>query len=110
MVTNGSKKLEHNEEISELNNIFEDLLGDAQKLAKDLISGINLTFVVGALGIVFGLQTIWSNRVFIFQGDLIPVLLTGVIITASTIVILRGFILRNKYSRLIETYKKIRKY
>lgn len=47
----------HGEKISEFNNIFEDIISDSRELSKDLISGINLTFVVGAISIIFGIQT-----------------------------------------------------
>lgn len=96
--------------INEFNKIFEDMINDAKELTKDLISGINLTFIVGAISIVFGIQTAWTNRVYISQGDIIPLILALAIMISGTIIIIRGLILRNKYARLINSYKELGKY
>lgn len=109
MENNKNDKEKQGEKISELNNIFEDLISDARGLAEDLIGGIKLTFIVGILSIVFGIQTSWANKNYILQGDLIPLLLAAAIVISGTIIIFRGFVLRKKYARLIQTHKKIGK-
>lgn len=53
------KQGKHIERISELNNIFEELLGDGRDFAKDLVSSIGQYFLAGILSILFGLQTRW---------------------------------------------------
>ena len=103
-----NKKGKHSEKISELNNIFEELLIDGKELAKDLVSGITQTFVAGAITVIFGVQTAYYSGRYIMQGDLIPLLLAAATIFVGLIIIIRGFILRKKYARLSETYRKLR--
>jgi hypothetical protein len=109
-MSNEPNKGIHSNKLNEFNKIFEDMISDAKELTKDLIGGINLTFIVGAISIVFGIQTSWANRTYISQGDIIPIILASAIIIAGTIIILRGIVLRKKYARLINSYKKLGKY
>lgn len=90
------------DEIGELNKIFEELLFDARELVSDMLSGIHLTFVMGAVSIVLGIQTTWYNRHYIAAGDWVPLVLAGVIVASGALIILRGLALRSKYSRLYE--------
>ena len=103
------KQGEHLERISELNNIFEELLGDARDFAKDLTSSISLYFLAGILSILFGLQTGWYNRVYIASGDYIPLLLAVAQTFAGVLLIVRGFGLRSKYERVFEIVKGLKR-
>ena len=100
-------KTSGNEKVSELNKIFEELLSDARDLARDLMSGITQTLVAGALSIVFGVQTVYYNRSFILQGDVVPLLLAGATIVAGGVVVLRGVLLRKKYARVSRVYREL---
>ena len=93
--------------VGELNNIFEELLVDAKDLVGDLLSGISLTFVMGAVSVILGIQTTWYNRHYIMGGDYIPLFLAGVIVVSGTLIILRGLNLRRKYSKLYEFQRKM---
>ncbi|MFB0558269.1 MAG: hypothetical protein ACETVY_04045 [Candidatus Bathyarchaeia archaeon] len=106
MVSNREEGEGHEARIIELNKIFEELLVDARELVGDLLSGISLTFVMGAVSIILGIQTTWYNRHYIMGGDYIPLFLAGVIVVSGTLIILRGLILRRKYSKLYEFKRK----
>lgn len=97
----------HEARVSELNNIFEELLVDARELVSDLLSGISLTFVMGAVSVILGIQTTWYNRHYIMGGDYIPLFLAGVIVVSGTLIILRGLNLRRKYTKLYEFQRKM---
>lgn len=93
--------------IDELNRIFGELLADAKDFAGDMISGINRTFVAGALAVLFGVQTSYYNRQYILRGDIIPLLIAGAQIVSGLIIVLQGFTLRKKYARLFELKKRL---
>ncbi len=97
----------HETRVSELNNIFEELLVDAKDLVGDLLSGIFLTFIMGAVSVILGIQTTWYNRHYIMRGDYIPLFLASVIVVSGTLIILRGLNLRRKYSKLYEFQRKM---
>lgn len=105
-----NEKGEHGEKISELNNIFEELLSDGRELARDLMAGITTTFVAGVLSIIFGIQTAYYNRNYILQGDFVPLLIAAAIIVVGIIIILQGLILKKKYSRISKAYKELDKH
>ncbi len=98
-----------NEKMDELNRIFLDLIKDANDLTQDLISGIHLNFVMGAISIVFAFQSLWYNRVYIVNGDYVPLILSSIMILSGLIIINRGFILRTKYTRLYQARDRLKK-
>jgi hypothetical protein len=104
------KQNKRDEKISELDNIFEELLGDAREFAKDLTAGIYLYFITGLLSVFFGLQTGWYNRYYIMRGDIIPLLLAGAIILSGIFIVLRGFGLKKKYARIFELQKELKNF
>jgi len=95
------------EKMGEMNKIFEELILDARGFAEDFIAGIYLNFVMGAVSIIMGVQTIWYNRFFIMDGDYIPLILAVIVIVSGILIILRGFTLRLKYSRFFEARKRL---
>ena len=105
MDTGKNKKEDHRDEIIELNQILEDLLVDARELVGDLLSGISMTFVMGVVGVVLGVQTLWYNRHYIISGDYIPLFLAIFIMASGALIIVRGLTLRSKYSKLYK-FKK----
>lgn len=107
MASNRKERDGHEARVGELNDIFEELLVDARELVGDLLSGISLTFVMGAVSVILGIQTTWYNRHYIMGGDYIPLFLAGVIVVSGTLIILRGLNLRRKYSRLYEFQRKM---
>ena len=107
MASNRKERDGHEARVGELNDIFEELLVDARELVGDLLSGISLTFVMGAVSVILGIQTTWYNRHYIMAGDYIPLFLAGVIVVSGTLIILRGLNLRRKYSRLYEFQRKM---
>ncbi len=100
MDTGENKKENHRDQIIELNQILEELLVDARELVGDLLSGISMTFVMGVVGVILGVQTLWYNRHYITSGDYIPLLLAIAIMASGALIILRGLTLRSKYSKL----------
>ncbi len=104
------KQETYDEKISELNNIFEELLGDAREFAKDLTAGIYLYFIVGLLSIFFSLQTAWYNRYYIMSGDVVPPLLAGAILFSGVVIILKGFQVKKKYARIFELQKELKNF
>ncbi len=107
MVLESNRGEGHETRVSELNNIFEELLVDAKDLVGDLLSGIFLTFIMGAVSVILGIQTTWYNRHYIMRGDYIPLFLASVIVVSGTLIILRGLNLRRKYSKLYEFQRKM---
>ncbi len=99
---------EPEEKIVELNNILEELMDDATEFAKDLTASIYLYFVAGLLSILFGLQTGWYNRYYIEHGDIVPLLLSGAQMFVGILIVLRGFQLKNKYSRIFELKRELK--
>jgi hypothetical protein len=95
------------EKIEDINEIFEDLISDAQEFSEDLVSGIHSTIIMGLISFVAGVQTLWYNRYYISGGDYIPLLLAGITCFSGLFIILRGYILRKKYSILIEARKNL---
>lgn len=95
--------------ISELNIIFEELILDAKGFSEDFVSGIYVYFILAAMSILSGIQTIWSNRFFIIKGDYLPLALATIVIFSGFIILFRGFILKQKYTRFFEARKKLEK-
>lgn len=107
MERNSGNKSEHEEKITKLNSIFQEILVDAKELVGDLLSGIYMTFIMGAFCILVGILNIWSNRHYILGGDYLYLLLAIGTAASGVIIILRGFTLRRKYSRLYMLWKKL---
>jgi len=110
MEKNENKQETYDEKISELNNIFEELLGDAREFAKDLTAGIYLYFIGGLMSIFFGLQTTWYNRYYIMSGDIVPLLLAGAVLFSGAVIILKGFQVKKKYARIFELQKELKNF
>jgi len=100
MVNNMSN--DNKQKISELSNIFSELITDAKDFAKDMISGIYFHYFAGVLSVLFGFQTGWYNRNYITNGDLIPLILMVAQILVGIIIVGRGISLRKKYSRIFD--------
>lgn len=96
------------EKMDEMNRIFLDLIKDAGDLTQDLINGIHMNFVMGAVSIVFAIQSLWYNRVYIISRDYVPLILASIMIVSGLIIIGRGFILRSKYARLYQARNRLR--
>jgi hypothetical protein len=96
------------EKIDYLNQIFIDLINDATDLSEDLINGIRLNFVLGVISIVFAVQSLWYNRGYISEGDWVPIILASIMIISGLIIIYRGFILQNKYSRVFRARRELK--
>ena len=108
----GDEKAENrilDEKMDELNRIFIDLIKDANDLTQDLINGIHLNFVMGAISIVFAVQSLWYNRGYIINRDYVPLVLSLIMIVSGLMIISRGFILRNKYARLYQARDRLGK-
>ena len=105
------KKKQGNESLDEkidvMNEVFDDLILDAKAFSQDIVSGISLNFFMAAVSILFGIQTAWYNRLYIMEGDYIPLLLAAIIILSGVITIIRGLSLRAKYSRLYNIEKEL---
>jgi hypothetical protein len=97
------------EKMGQLNNILLDLIQDAFDLTEDLIGGIHLNFTMGAISIVFAIQTLWYNRAYISRGDPVPLILALIMIISGLLIINRGLILRSKYSRLYQARNRLKK-
>ncbi|MFC1487450.1 hypothetical protein ACFLRN_07190 [Thermoproteota archaeon] len=93
--------------ITELNIILEELKKDAKDFSGDMIASVYLYFVAGAMSVLFGLQTGWYNRVDMLSGDIIPLSLMIIQIIAGTALVIRGVLLRKKYSRIFRLRKKL---
>ena len=93
--------------VNELTQIFDDLINDAKDFAKDMTSSVYLYFFAGILTILFGVQTGWYNRNYIIAWDLIPLVLMASQIVIGFILIIRGFSLKNKYSRIFALKKRL---
>jgi hypothetical protein len=96
------------EKMDQLNRILLDLIQDANDLTEDLINGIHLNFIMGTVSIVFAIQLLWYNRVYISNGDIVPLILSLIMIASGLLIINRGFQLRGKYSRLYQARKQLR--
>jgi hypothetical protein len=94
------------QKVSELNNIFKELIGDAKSFAKDMVESFRLYFLYGVLLILFGIQTGWYNKANIII-DPVPLILMIVQIVAGIGIILRGLSLKKKYKRIFELNKKL---
>jgi len=93
--------------VSELNSIFKELIDNAKSFASDIISSIYLYYFAGVLSILFGLQTGWYNRNYILGCDFIPMFLVIAQILLGGVIVLRGYNLKKKYSRIFELKKKL---
>ncbi|MCW4031661.1 MAG: hypothetical protein NWE80_04780 [Candidatus Bathyarchaeota archaeon] len=93
--------------VSELNSIFKELIDNAKSFANDIVSSIYLYYFAGILSILFGLQTGWYNRSYVLGGDLIPMFLVIAQILLGAVIVLRGYGLKKKYSRIFELKKKL---
>ena len=99
---------ELDEEIDYLNRIFNDLIIDATELSQDLINGIHLNFVIGAISIIFAAQSLWYNQDYISNGDFIPLLLAIIMILFGILIIKRGFTLQSKYSSIFRAREELK--
>jgi hypothetical protein len=107
MVVDDSDKIGLDEKIDEMNQIFEELISDARGFAEDFISGIYMYFIMGIMCVISGIQTIWSNRFFIIEGDYVPLILAVLVMVSGTIIIFRGYLLRVKYSSFFDNRKRL---
>ena len=96
------------EKMDQLNKILLDLIQDASDLTEDLINGIHLNFIMGTVSIIFAIQSLWYNRVYISNGDLVPLVLSLIMIASGLLIINRGFMLRGKYSRLYQAKNRLK--
>jgi hypothetical protein len=94
--------------MDQLNRILLDLIQDANTLTEDLINGIHLNFVMGAVSIIFAIQSLWYNRNYIIKGDYVPPILALIMIVSGLLIILRGLMLRNKYARLYQAKNQLK--
>ena len=101
------KNQNKSQRVSELNGIFDDLINDAKDFASDMTSSVYLYFFAGILTVLFGVQTGWYNRIYILNLDLIPLVLMGAQIVIGCILIIRGFNLKSKYSRIFALKKRL---
>ncbi len=101
------ENVKNDQRVNELNRIFAELVDDAKNFAKDITSSIYLYYFAGVLSMLFGVQTGWYNRSYILNWDLIPLFLMCAQIVVGAILIIRGFSLKSKYSRIFELKKKL---
>jgi hypothetical protein len=101
------------ERIIGLNELIEELMGDAKSLSEDLIEGIGA--VGGAAAIMFTIvfvegilliTNLWRGPLFIaalFLTGMLPLLII------STRLLLKYYELRTRYSRIYEIIKELKK-
>ena len=107
MEPNKNKEVKSREKIDKLNEIIEELLGDATELTKDLTASIRMHFFYGCLAILFGLQFGWYNFYHFKDYHPIPILIFGGMILAGMYFILRYFVLKKKFVRLFAIQKEL---
>jgi hypothetical protein len=90
-----------NQSITELNNLVKEVIADAKNFSKDIASSIYMYYIAGIMAILFGVQTGWYNIPYISQLDPVPVALVIIQIFAGSMLILRGYALKSKYSKIL---------
>ncbi|MCW3996977.1 MAG: hypothetical protein NWF10_00165 [Candidatus Bathyarchaeota archaeon] len=96
-----------NQSITELNNIIKEVITDAKNFSKDIASSIYMNYIAGIMAILFGIQTGWYNIPYITQLDPVPTALVLIQIFAGSMLIIRGYTLQKKYSRLLNLKNKL---
>lgn len=107
MVAEDPDKNGLNEKIDEMNQIFEELISDARSFSEDFISGIYMYFMMGFTSVISGTLIIWSNRFFIIEGDYVILILAVILMVSGIIILLRGYMLRLKYSSFFDSRKRL---
>ena len=103
---NSNDKLD--EKMDQLNKILLDLIKDANDLTQDLMNGIHMIFILGIVSIIFAIQTLWYNRLYIMNRDYVPLFLALMMIISGLLILSRGFMLRNKYTRLYQARNRLK--
>ncbi|MHA2052849.1 MAG: hypothetical protein ACW99F_04540 [Candidatus Hodarchaeales archaeon] len=97
----------NNQSITELNNIIKEVIVDAKNFSKDIASSIYMNYIAGIMAILFGVQTGWYNIPYISQLDPVPIALVIIQIFAGSMLIIRGYTLKSKYSRILNLKNKL---
>lgn len=97
----------NNRNITELNRIIKEVIVDTKNFSKDVASSIYMYYVAGIMAILFGIQTGWYNIPYISQIDPIPIALVIIQIFAGSMLILRGYSLKSKYTKILNLNDKL---
>ncbi len=99
----------NNERISELNELFDELLEDATRFSKDFTVAINLLPFAGLFFIITGVVVGWiylvllsSNILWIIIGGLMSIIL----VFCGLFFIKKSFDFKKKYSKFYEIVKE----
>lgn len=97
------------DKISNLNEIFEDIISDASDLIKDLYWSVKTYLLFGLITILFGVQTLVYSINTIQEQFYIPAFVAGTMLFAGSVQILNYFRLRQKYSRLFRVQDELKR-
>ena len=98
--------------IIELNDLFEEMLGDARKISRDLTDGITNTGVAALLAMVISLIQLLILRINFWRGPIfIGIWAVGfVVIFVNGVRSIQKYLtLKNRYARFFEINRELEK-